>query len=136
MERCQHHEHLDWLQYVNDSLVCRDEYDLALETCPRCLDIYVQIVQKDLEAPSPVFTDKVMAGLGKLHHQQAKPGRYNFRPVLHYLVAACLTLAFLELGVFEVIPGLSEQSQDIHRDVDFIGEVLERMRMIIGYLKI
>ena len=78
------------------------------------------------------FADLVMANLHPVKSNKST----DWRCFLHYLVAACLTLAFLELGVFDLIPGLSDRSQELLPEADVIGGFMERIRVIIGQLKI
>lgn len=109
---CRRHRDLDWQKYIDDLVQDRERYEEVLAHCPDCLQEYVDRLENALEAPPRDLVHGVMAAI------DAGSKRFNHRPFLHYLVAACLTLVFLELGAFdwissqplrpEVISGLME----------------------------
>lgn len=129
---CQRHNGLDWAKFINDELVDREEYELALATCESCLRDYLHLLEQDLESPSPDFTAKVMAGLESAQGKGLRQGRYNsLKPLFHYLVAACLTLVFFELGVFDLIPKISEGAL---METSLISTMLARLEELLGAL--
>lgn len=94
---CSRHD-LDWQKYIDDQAENREEFEKALDTCPSCLQEYLDLLLPSrLADPSPGFAERVMAAL------PSGPGRgyQAYKPVIHYLVAASLTLVFLELGAFD-----------------------------------
>lgn len=109
---CRRHRELDWQKYIDGMVQDREQYELALAECPDCFQEFIELLGSAMETPPQDFVDGVMAAIPG---ESKKP---SFRPLLHYLVAACLTLVFLELGAFdwisnqqlnpEVISGLME----------------------------
>lgn len=96
---CQHHD-LDWQDYINDRVSNREEYEEALSSCPHCLEDYCHYLSAILESPGLGFTQQVMS---RVISGNAEGRMKAYRPLIHYLVAACLTLVFLQLGVFDWI---------------------------------
>jgi len=86
---------MDWQKYINDEVADREQYELALTACPDCLQEYVGAVEVALESPSPGFSSAVMASIARRERIR------HLKPLLHYVVAACLTLLFIEMGAFE-----------------------------------
>jgi len=128
---CLHHKHLEWAKYIKGELVDRDDYEQSLATCDSCLEDYLQYLDL-LESPQPGFVDAVMAGLSGDNAIAPNARKYStYKPLLHYLVAASLTLVLLELEVFDWIPRISDGSL---KDIGVIGEVLTRFEEFIGLI--
>lgn len=123
---CRHHKNLDWQKYIDDQGVDRREYELALAKCPSCFQEYLHLLQGSLEQPSPGFTEAVMAML-------PAPAPWSrtiiLRPLLNYIVAACLTIILIELGAFE-------WTQELAADSGIWTTLLERLTAIIGAVTI
>jgi len=126
---CLHHKHLDWEKYINDEVPNRDDYEQALATCTYCLQEYIDLVQGDLVSPSPGFTETIMKNIP--NHR-----RYNYRPLVHYLVAACLTLVLFEWGAFDWILTGSQhvtlEAQLYPAFLQSIGNVWEALKTNLG----
>lgn len=121
---CQHHN-LDWQKFIDGGEVNREEYQEALATCTKCFQEYLGLLEGVLEAPFPDFTEKVMATLPDFRRN-----RYAYKPLLHYLVAACITLIFIELGAFDWIG-----SRPLVPEVGFFFKLMEGLGGILGELK-
>jgi hypothetical protein len=102
--RCPKHKDLDWLHYIDGREVHRDAYENALGTCDQCLQLFQEGLEKNLVSLPPGFDEKVMGKISIFSMTR------TLKPWFHYLVAASLTLAFLELGVFDNLSGLSKQN--------------------------
>lgn len=113
---CQRHN-LDWQRFCDDQIDNRQEYEKALRSCPECLEEYLQCAAGVMEHPSPGFVDAVMSGIADL---AIKKPRIN-RQLIHYLVAACLTVVFLRLGAFDWLGSLSLSPEPGFLDKIFQG---------------
>lgn len=121
---CQHHKNLDWKRYIDDEVDDRDQYEQALGLCPDCLQDYIQALDADLAAPSPGFTKSIMAKV-------LRSGRFTaLKPVLHFLVAACLTLVLLEVGAFDWMFSSSDLAES-----PLLSEILSYLENVFGLLK-
>ncbi len=131
---CLLHKDLDWVKFVKDEVTDRDEYLLALESCDTCLLEYMQQLEKVLEQPSPDFADSVMQEIQGMQAKAAKPNSFSpFKPFLHYIVAACLTLFLLEVGAFD---WLLKDSLLLTTEPNLFGQFLNQLGELIGTLKI
>lgn len=121
---CRRHRNLDWQKYINDEVGNRDDYELALAGCVDCLHEYIHAIQQALEAPDPDFPSAVMAKI-------PRPGRFSsLKPILHYAVAACLTLILVELGAFDwLAAGASELDSSI------LAELHTYLENVLGLIK-
>lgn len=123
---CHIHPGLDWEKYILNEAVNRDQHELALATCEECLQEYMDLLHAVQDAPSPEFSDTVMAALPVT----SRSNYITFKPVLHYLVAASLTLALIELGAFDWV-----FSQDLAADSNLFAELLETLQHLLSAVK-
>jgi len=118
---CLHHSNLDWEKYISGEVSNRDEYEQALAACPTCFDEYLYLLEGALEEPGPDFADAVMAGLPT----EQRGRSITYKPFLHYVVAACLTIILIELGAFDWTQGLTTDSE-------IWTAIMERLTNVIG----
>lgn len=100
---CQRHSNLFWDKYVAGDISNRKDYEDALAVCPECLQDYLLVANSALAELPAGFVDSIMAKISKT---DAARLNYNKR-LVHYLVAACLTLVFLRLGAFDWLGSLT-----------------------------
>lgn len=129
MTHCPEHKHLDWHKYIRQKVANRTEYEDALAGCPHCLEMFYLALESDLLSPPEGFTDGVIAGL-EAQQQQARPS--PLRPLLHFAVAASLTLVLIRLGFFDYMLQFSQQPSS----QGYLAEFLERLHVFLGHLKI
>lgn len=110
---CRHE--LDWQSYIEGTAANREEYETALSTCPQCLEDFAAHLQGNLVSPPPNFAARVMAAVMVSRGSAWK----RYRPVVHYLVAASLTLVFLRLGLFDWL-----SSSPLTLETGFLSEML------------
>lgn len=125
--RCPDHKHLDWHQYVHHEVDDPAEYQRALAQCPDCLELFKQEVEKGLLTPPADFTRRVMAGLPR-----RETGYSPLRQLLHYAVAASMTLMLLKLGFFDYMLRLSMATAS----PDYVGRFIEQLFQLLEHLKI
>lgn len=102
----------NWTAYARGALdeETRAEYESHLYSCDQCLELYMQAVE-EVESQLPVlshpsgFTDSVMEELSG--HQEVslkKPPQprksRKKQALIHYMVAAAMTLCFMATGAF------------------------------------
>jgi hypothetical protein len=139
-ERCRIHKKLDWQRFVKGQICQREEYEEALEACRHCLEAFQDVLETELTSVPSGFTDNVMAGLPDREATGLFSRLPALKPWLHYLVAASLTLAFLQFGVFDQLPALPGQllpQQILPERAYTIGSmILEKIQMILAQLRV
>lgn len=132
--RCPKHKDLDWLNYLDGCEADREAYENALGTCDQCLQLFQEGLEKNLVSLPPGFSEKVLGEISFFAMTR------TLKPWFHYLVAASLTLAFLELGIFENLPGVSKQILSYEYLPESAGAIssfiIERVLTVFDYLKI
>lgn len=121
---CLHHRDLIWQKYIGDKVLDRDQYEQALAACPDCFHEYLNLLENVLQSPPQGFVDGVMAAI------PVDSSKAAYKPLMHYLIAASLTLIFIELGAFDWIG-----AQQPALNSDLISELLEALGNFFGTLK-
>lgn len=139
-KRCRTHKKLDWQRYIEGQIDNREEYEEALETCCYCLEVFQNLLETKLISLPSGFINNVMTDLPDQEITSLFSRFPALKPWFHYLVAASLTLAFLQFGVFDQLPALPSQllPQEILPESAYtIGNIiLEKMQMILAHLKV
>lgn len=108
-----HMTYEQWLKYTKGTLdeQTRMHYENHLYSCDHCLELYLQALEAtkdelpDLSAPSS-FTDSLMAEISKTKKPESKAPKLRKRKsrqreaVVHYVLAAAMTLLLISTGVF------------------------------------
>lgn len=119
-----HIRYEEWLLYVQDTIdeEMRETYENHLYTCDHCLELYLQAVETvESELPqwreSSNFTDSVMVQvIGSTTKKQEKAYVKKNRKqqtMLHYFLAAAMTLILMSTGVFTQLMNVAS---DFERD--------------------
>lgn len=121
-----HYSKENWLQYINGELSSQlmSEMEEHLYSCDQCLFHYLELIAKtDLPAMTneSIFTEKVMQEIEKIPVQskkveenqlrKTKQGKYFKQTVIHYLLAAGLTIVLVSTGFFGKILESADQFQ-------------------------
>jgi len=104
-----HMKYENWLKYVRDELNedTREQYENHLYRCDHCLELYLKAVEatefQTLEiAESSNFTDSIMKQVTELKTPEKKKRKKisHKQTIVHYFVAAAVTLLLMSTGVF------------------------------------
>lgn len=131
-----HKTYENWLQYVNDELeeVLREEYENHLYSCDHCLELYLQAVEaNEFQMPNvsetSTFTDEIMLKLNKpeshqekeiasseIENKRVRPSKKHKNKrkemMIHYTLAAAMTLILMSTGVFSQLMNLVGEFED------------------------
>lgn len=116
-----------WKKYVQDEidLTTRRQYEEHLYRCDQCLELYMHAVTACGEelpdvADSAAFTGQILEKVTEqpqgTRAEAARP--FYQRTIVHYTVAAAITVMFMASGVFHSIttfqsPALTESSPSV-----------------------
>jgi anti-sigma factor RsiW len=114
-----HYRKEEWRQFIGDVLPeeKREEMESHLYTCDQCLTIYMELIEayaSDLPAPSAqaISADDILAQAAL----EAKPQRTQLqvrKKLLHYGIAAAITIAFMSSGIFQFVTNAAVLGTDI-----------------------
>jgi hypothetical protein len=106
----RHYTKAEWLKFVRNRPLPmkREIYEDHLYSCDQCLDIYMECLEmQSFELPDietdqkSEFAEKILKGLPKT--AASSPHRLYSHPLLHYGIAAAITLLLMTSGVFHDI---------------------------------
>jgi anti-sigma factor RsiW len=106
----RHYRDEEWLMYVKDELAesTREELEDHLYSCDQCLEIYMNLVEAQVEELPDIendhFTDEVAMKLTLKKERQKKSILQS--PIFHYGIAAVVTLTLMSTGVFQSMTGI------------------------------
>ncbi|MGM0845149.1 MAG: hypothetical protein ACQEUT_09240 [Bacillota bacterium] len=116
----KHIPYEDFLNYIDDGLSesVREQYEEHLYSCDFCMEIYLAALEAN-ESSLPVlsdeagFTDKVMTEIvvqkQSVNTVSGKEQKLYQKAVVHYIVAAAMTILLMSTGVFQQLIGLAEE---------------------------
>lgn len=122
----RHFSNEEWLLYIKDQIEepKREELENHLFSCDQCLEIYLELVESQVEElpnlENDRFTDEVVKKLPLKKEEQRKS--FLQSPIFHYGVAAAVTFTLMSTGVFQSMTGIvgtveassfSEQKQSV-----------------------
>lgn len=139
-----------WLAYIKGELEEETMVEMEdhLYVCDQCLHIYTALIATD-ENVSPIadgtaFTDQVMEGISRIDKEKlgkpvpSKRGKgYVNQTIVHYAIAAGLTVVLMFSGVFEK---LSEgtgtvQGTDFQRSESLTENMLNKTFSLLDSIK-
>lgn len=117
----KHMTYENWLLYVQDDLdeQTRVEYENHLYSCDDCLEIYLQAVEaNEFQMPSlpetADFTDSVMKQIQTpVKTIKKKPQNKKRQTMIHYTLAAAMTLLLMSTGVFSQLMNIASQFEKV-----------------------
>ncbi len=105
----RHFSNEEWMSYIDDKLsetTC-EELEDHLFSCDQCLAVYMKMIDRQAEELPVIvdssFTDEIIAELPK--EKMQKKTLYQ-RTLIHYAVAAAITLTLMTTGFFQSITGV------------------------------
>lgn len=137
-----HISYKEWLTYVQNKLddELREEYENHLYSCDHCLELYLQAAEAT-ESQLPElqdelqFTNKVMQGIDVIKQtdqkkeQPVKKQNRRGQTMVHYILAAAMTLLLMSTGVFSQMMEFSSSFEKIdlkEEPVSFVNELLNK----------
>jgi hypothetical protein len=104
----KHFSDEEWMSYINDTLseTTWEKIEDHLYLCDQCLEDYMKMINSKAEKLPAIegskFTDGIVTKLPKKKVQKS----YQ-RSLIHYGVAAVITLTLMTTGLFQSITGIA-----------------------------
>ncbi|MCR2823435.1 hypothetical protein [Lederbergia panacisoli] len=117
----KHMTYENWLDYVRDELNedTRETYENHLYSCDHCLELYLKAVEAtEFQMPEPAgsssFTDSIMQQVTELKTPVANQRKKTSRKqtIVHYFVAAAVTLLLMSTGVFSHLMNMASSFEN------------------------
>lgn len=105
----RHFSNEEWMSYINDQLseTKSEELEDHLFFCDQCLEVYMKMIDTHAEELPAIegnsFIDEITA---KLPQKKTRKKTFYKRTLIHYGVAAVITLTLMTTGFFQSIMGI------------------------------
>jgi anti-sigma factor RsiW len=138
-----HYTKEEWRQFIGDVLPeeKREEMESHLYTCDQCLTVYMELIEayaSDLPTPSEqaISADAILAQVAL----EAKPKRtkqpQNKQKLLHYGIAAAITIGFMSSGIFQSVTNAAVLGTDISENrSSYTEQWMDKTLSFLDWLK-
>jgi anti-sigma factor RsiW len=137
-----HYTKEEWRQFIGDVLPeeKREGMESHLYTCDQCLTIYMELIEayaSDLPTPSEqaISADDILAQAAL----EAKPQRTQLqvrKKLLHYGIAAAITIAFMSSGIFQSVTNAAVLGTDISENrSSYTEQWMDKTLSFLDWLK-
>lgn len=132
-----HYQLEEWQAYINDEVAeeVRLEYEEHLATCDKCFETYLEAVSAS-DSGFPDVNEKLTDEIVRYVDQQAgftikKKDDARKKSLIHYFVAASLTLIFTFSGLFNGLVEIPSyiKAEIVQKDSESLTEKLLNKRM-------
>lgn len=135
----KHIPYENWLQYVEDTLdeETRTQYENHMYSCDQCLELYLEAVENSpIQMPvlssDSSFTDSIMTQLKESTKEkpkpahQRKPKSFRKQTMIHYIVAAAMTLLLMSTGIFSQLMTVASavEKSETEQQTSFVSNIL------------
>jgi hypothetical protein len=138
-----HYTKEEWRQFIGDVLPeeKREEMENHLYSCDDCLTVYMELIEacaSDLPTPSEqaISADVILAQVVL----EAKPKRtkqpQNQQKLLHYGIAAAITIGFISSGIFQSVTNAAVLGTDISENrPSYTEQWMDKTLSFLDWLK-
>lgn len=122
-----------WVAYVNDEVdeADRQTYEEHVFTCDKCLDLYMQAVESQVDRLPELaddFTEQVVQHVFPVQSERKAKSIFK-RSFFHYVIAAAMTLILMSSGLFgqltQVASNFEEQANQ-EQSQSFTEELIDK----------